>query len=148
MTHPLHTLLAGGSETFRRLNPDICGQTGRPEGVTAAPAPRPTTIASASPEDRLNKTERAYLAFTRAAHPERVDIGIQNVRVQIGFNCRFTPDLTWWEGEQFVLCDVKGAHAWEDSRIKIKAAAHQYPRWRWIIAHKDGAGWREELIRP
>jgi hypothetical protein len=141
----LAALIASGSESTRRLNSGIL--TSPVKGVTAQRGTISAPLTPKTPLDSLNKTEKAYLAYTKAAHPERVDIGIQNVRVQIGFNCRFTPDLTWWEGEQFVLCDVKGAHAWEDSRIKIKAAAHQYPRWRWIIAHKDGAGWREELLR-
>jgi hypothetical protein len=101
-------------------------------------------------EERLNKTERAYLAFLRLERPGR-RIGIQEITIKLAFDCRFTPDFSFFGGDtvhpQFVLDDVKGFQR-EDALIKARMAAHLFPEWVFRIVFKEGNGWRCEVVKP
>lgn len=101
------------------------------EALTAPRKPRPTTD-----EEKLNKLEKAFLAYLRAINPPY--IGIQNVTLKLGFDCRFTPDFTYVDKKGLLwFVDVKGPHQWEDSLIKAKTAARMFP-WAYFALAKKG----------
>ena len=103
-------------------------------------------IQPSTDEAKLNKTETAYLGWLRALGDDW--IGIQCLTIKLGADCRYTPDFWAIDKEGMRAIDVKGGHTWEDSLIKLRVAARLYPMFRFLIARKDGAGWKHTAILP
>lgn len=98
-------------------------------------------------EDRLNKTERAYLAHLRS-QSQNVWIGVQNLTVKLADDCRLTPDFAVLDRSgKLALVDVKGFQR-EDALIKMKVAARLFPMFTFYIVKRDGGGWLETIVRP
>lgn len=98
-----------------------------------------------SEEVKLNKTEREYLKIIRNRSLGQW-IGIQNITLKIGNDCRFTVDFVYlWNGEMRFV-DVKGGFVREDSTIKIKTAARMFPMFKFVVAQKTKSGWTETVI--
>ena len=97
-------------------------------------------------ESKLNKTERAYLSLLRAR--KDVDwIGIQNVTLKIGDDCRLTCDFVYLCAGRLTFVDTKGAFIREDSTIKIKCAARMFPWATFVVAQKISGTWTEKIIK-
>ena len=116
-------------------------------GVVAAPVatnfvPRPSTD-----EEKLNKTEKAYLEILRRT-PGIDWLGIQNITVKMADDCRFTADFSYIKDGQLTLVDTKGGFAREDSYIKIKMAARIFTWARFIVASRVKGIWTEKEIKP
>ena len=106
----------------------------------------------------LNKLETRYLLYlgaqrdTHGCFVGRIES--QAVKFKLGNGVTFQPDFfcfDWpWVGENSMptAWDVKGPHAWEDSIVKLKVFATQYPEIRVVLAwwDKDGMVWREQRI--
>ena len=133
-----------GSPGFRALNPHL--------GI--APKVEPTypvepdlTLRPCTDEQKLNKTEKAYLLHLRCILPRDAYIGIQNITLKLGDDCRFTPDFSYInENGRMTFVDIKGFQR-EDALVKIKAASRMF-RWaRFVIVTKEKTGWNEREIR-
>lgn len=112
--------------------------------------PPPTPAFSIKPscdEEKLNDTERAYLAALRRDH-DVLWIGVQNITLKLGFDCRFTPDFCFLKNGVLTFVDTKGGHVWEDSIIKIKTAARMFPWATFMQAQFKGGVWKEKKFRP
>jgi len=98
-------------------------------------------------EEKLNKTEKAYLAVLRSLGVK--NLGIQSITLKIADDCRFTPDFNYVdESERTVLIDVKGWQR-EDAFIKIKVAARIFTQFKFQIVKKDkNIGWDVREIKP
>lgn len=104
-------------------------------------------IAPSTDEQKLNRTERAYLAYLRARGLSW--IGVQNITLKLADDCRLTCDFCYINSEgRLTLVDTKGGFWREDAKIKIKVAARQFPFITFIVAHKEKTQWREEVIKP
>ena len=118
--------------------------------LTAASEPVPVacnlTIKPSTDEQKLNKTERGYLAYLRRLNPE--PIGIQNITLKLGDDCRYTPDFNYInENGRLVFAETKGFFR-DDAKVKLKVAARLY---RWADFHlvvKYGVGWKIETVNP
>lgn len=105
------------------------------------------TIKPTTDEEKLNKTERAYLGYLRRLEGI-VWIGIQNITLKLADDCRFTPDFaTLNDKGELTLVDVKGFQR-EDALIKAKVAARQFPWARFVIVKRDGSGWTHNEVKP
>jgi hypothetical protein len=96
-------------------------------------------------EDKLNKTERAYLAILRA----RTDvdwIGIQSVTLKIADDCRLTCDFIYLCAGVLTFVDTKGGFIREDSTIKIKVAARMFPWAKFVVAQRISGTWTEKVV--
>ena len=115
--------------------------------VEPKPAVADLTLKPCTDEAKLNKTERAYLAYLRRLNPPY--IGIQNITLKLADDCRLTMDFSYINANgRMTFVDTKGGFWREDAKIKVKVAARIY-RWAdFIVAHKEGVIWREELIKP
>ncbi len=103
---------------------------------------RPTTD-----EQKLNKTEKAYLAYLRMLRVPK--IRMQAITLKLADDCRLTVDFTYQdENGRLVFVDVKGGFWREDAKIKIKMAARLFPEFRFVVAHKTKTGWNQEDIKP
>ena len=99
-------------------------------------------------ESKLNKTEAQWLRIARASGKFR-KIGIQDMTLKLGDNCRFTPDFrTIDEDGHITFWDVKGGHTWEDAIIKNKAAARLFPEFRFVITKLEKGRWNEREMKP
>jgi hypothetical protein len=95
-------------------------------------------------EERLNKTEAAYLRYLRDMG---FDPGIQRITFKLADDCRFTPDFDFFNPEgRWEFVDVKGFQR-EDALIKIKFAARILPHLTFSIVKRDGGGWNRKEVR-
>ena len=133
------------SDTTRRLNPDLSGavvQTVAAEMRATVPV---FTRQPSKDEQKLNKTERAYLLQLRQWGYEP---GIQRITLKLADDCRFTPDFDYVdEHGRWVFVDVKGFQR-EDALIKAKVAARVYSQFRFQIVKRDGSGWEFIEVSP
>jgi hypothetical protein len=96
-------------------------------------------------EEKLNKTERAWLSHLRLLHYPW--IGIQCITLKLGYDCRYTPDFTTiGPSGQLQAWETKGFFR-DDAKVKLQVAARLY---RWIdfvlVIRKDGK-WQEQPVK-
>lgn len=149
-----------GGPSFRKLNPHLAvintglaSKLGEGEPEIKAPLPQnylfdPKEVQTTD-EQKLNKTERVFLARLRLLLPKGAYIGIQNITLKLADDCRLTMDFNYIdENGRFVFVDTKGGFWREDAKLKVKLAARLF-RWAdFVVAHKDGMNWTEERIKP
>lgn len=143
-------------EELKRLFPNasastIAAQSGIRKPVLSVPVPPPVLrpkmeIGQSTDEQKLNKTERAYLAVLRAhRHPW---IGIQNVTLKLADDCRLTPDFAYInEIGRMTFVDVKGFQR-EDALIKMKVACRQFLWADFEIVKREGSGFERIKVKP
>jgi len=103
--------------------------------------PKPTTD-----EDKLNKTEKAYLSYLRALKP--LWIGVQNITLKLADDTRYTCDFFFID-EAGALHGRETKGFWrDDAKVKIKVAARTFPWIRFAVAEKDGIGWKHTEVKP
>lgn len=107
-------------------------------------------------EQKLNKAERAFLAVLRAE--QRLGnvswIGIQNITIKIGDDCRFTPDFWAIVAGKLKAYDVKAAwkgnkpHVEDDAKAKIQVAARTYRFIEFVTCWKHDGQWNYKVSKP
>lgn len=123
------------------------GSTSPPFLSDAMPVKAKAEVRETTDEEKLNKTERAYLAYLRAIHPDAW-IGVQNITLKLAFDCRLTPDFVIvYEDGSIEMVDVKGFQR-EDALIKMKIAARLFPWATFTIASRSDVGWSYKVIKP
>jgi hypothetical protein len=76
------------------------------------------------------------------------------ITLSIGVGCRYTPDFRVVQGRGqthwYEMHEVKGTvhRGRERGLVKLKAAARQYPEYRWFLAERVAGQWQVEEIRP
>ncbi len=144
----LQSILAGGSASFRRLN-DLGGGPVPPRPVAAPQGGKKRLRQATGPT--LNKTEQAALSYLERAYPLS-SLTPHALTFRIANGCRYTPDLVREEhGSLRGIYEVKGPYSWDDSIVKLKVAAAQFP-WAhfWLMSPKDKGrrDWRMERVLP
>jgi hypothetical protein len=141
----LAALIASGSETTRRLNSGIL--TGPAKAHPAHFGAISATIRHTTDEDRLNKTERLFLAYLRALNAGGW-VGVQCLTLKLGHDTRYTPDFwSWSEAGELCAWEVKGFFR-DDAKVKIKVAARMFPRFVFTLAFKSKEGWEFQEVKP
>lgn len=103
-------------------------------------------IAPTTDEAKLNKTERAYLAFLRSE--QHWWIGVQNVTLKLADDTRFTVDNVVINPEGRVEGhEVKGFMR-GDALVKLKVAARQFPWITFWLVRKTKNGWNRQPVKP
>lgn len=88
------------------------------------------------PEDRLNNLERRF--WERLKTDGYDTLHVQTITFRIGDDCRYTPDFIAYDSlHRTTAWEVKGPHVWEDSIVKLKAAATIYPWVAWHLCKWD-----------
>lgn len=86
---------------------------------------------------QMNKTESRFAVNLEVQKQagEIVDYLFEPMKVRLGkdWKCSYTPDFMILHNNGIMeLVDVKGGGGWESAaRVKIKAAASQYPMFEW-----------------
>jgi hypothetical protein len=104
----------------------------------------PKTQNIATEEQRLNKTERRFLAILRARHGQNVRV--QAITLVLANRCRYTPDFSVCFFGKLILWEIKGGFIREDSWIKLKMAARLYPEFDFVMAQWKNGEWTEVEI--
>lgn len=79
-----------------------------------------------TPEERLNKTERAFLEYLKLRWDK---IGIQSITLRLAWGVRYTPDFWTKSNDTLHFWEVKGFMR-DDARKSLMFAAKEYP---WAI---------------
>lgn len=106
---------------------------------------RTTTGAGAKPrrEKQMNQTETRFLHWIKGQCVGRFEF--EAVKLRIGENCYYAPDfmLTNLIDEKTTFYEVKGAHIWDDSKVKFKAAKERYPHWSFEMWQWKNGEWKQ-----
>lgn len=99
-------------------------------------------------EQKLNKTERAYLQYLRTGCGAAW-IGIQNITLKLADDTRYTPDFFFIDcsGSELHAREVKGFWR-DDAKVKIKVAARLFSWIRFTVAVKTKTGWEHTQVKP
>jgi hypothetical protein len=135
------------SESLRKRNPHIYGINHQPNTINQAKRLRQSSA------PRLNKLEAEFGARLRMLRPDDF-ITEQAITFRLGNGVRFTPDVVKFSTFAGFICayEVKGEWrkdsrwATDDSRVKIKVAAAQYPFIAWYLVWKEKGEWLEQKI--
>ncbi len=101
---------------------------------------RPTTD-----EAKLNKLETAWLEVLR--NRGYMWIGIQNITLKLGDDCRYIPDFWALDGGKLLAFETKGFME-DDALVKIKTAARQFPWLIIVLVKRERGVWSEVEVRP
>lgn len=105
----------------------------------------------------MNKLESKFFALlTHRFSADFYTIRPQAVRVRLCNGVNLTPDFFVFAKNNLskpIVFEVKGPHAFEDSLIKLKMAAQEWPEFEWRLAWKSDKGpnrskWQEQTILP
>ena len=136
-------LIGGASAACRALNGEAIAPPQRRE---KQPEPGETTD-----EARLNRWEQDWLIHLRSTYPDRV-IGVQNMTLKLGHDCRYTPDFTMVEqtgatGVYVTVYEVKGWKR-DDAMVKLRVAARQFSWMIFILVERKDGAWFETRVHP
>lgn len=100
-----------------------------------------TVIASTIVRD-MNRLERRFMLYLEGWREGKLPSGFvrdwwyEQMKFRIGHNSWYTPDFVVQDAnDELVIYEVKGPHEREDSRIKYKSLAANYP-YRVIVARE------------
>jgi len=101
-------------------------------------------------EDQLTKTELRYLRLLKVQREPLCRILIQAIRLNLGLtNLNYTPDFCVVRPDRTLeMHEVKGAHVYEDARVKFKQAVATYPMFYWVWAQWEQGQWRYQIVEP
>jgi hypothetical protein len=83
-------------------------------------------------EQKLNKTERAFLSYLRAKYDW---VGVQSLTLKLGDDCRYTPDFWTVHFGRMTAWEVKGFWR-DDAKAKIKIASRQFRMFDFCVVMK------------
>lgn len=128
------------AESVRRRNPEIYGEL-----VAAEPVP---TMAGQRIRQRskplMNKLEYEFWHdYLEQRYPEAKP---QALRFRLANGLTLTPDFADLSVQPVKAWEVKGKHAWEDSLVKLKAAAAIWKEVRWVLVWKKDGQWHQQEV--
>lgn len=119
----------------------------KPEPERSTPVVAPLVnfeIQPSTDEEKLNKTEKAFLEVLRRRGHEK--IGIQDLTLKLADNCRYTPEFRVVWNSRLTIYEVKGGFIREDAWIKLKTAARLFPEFDFVMAQDVGTAKSREWI--
>ena len=126
----------------------------------AAPArphstPTPKRTPRAQPRHvpgAMNKTEAAFAQVleARLKAGEIVDYRFESLTLKLGADCRYTPDFVVVNADyEIELYDVKGGFTRDDSAVKMRVCAYNWPFPLYIVTgkrEKSGYLWTQKMV--
>lgn len=102
------------------------------------------------PAGVMNKTERQHAdnLSSMVACREVIWYGFEVVKFMIGERCWYSPDfMVQLSDRTMEIHEVKGGYVRDDAMVKLKAAAHIYPQFRFVMMQKTRHGWERREIK-
>jgi len=145
------------SEQIRAALPKASLATLRLNGLIDDPVKPSSPTVECAPRMRqnrgpeLNKLELAFCDYLRAwSAKDGSRVSPHALTFRIGNGVRYTPDfIVTFTDNTIAAYEVKGPHAWDDSIVKLKVAAAQFP-WCafWLASRDKPTTWRIERVMP
>jgi hypothetical protein len=104
-------------------------------------------IAKSTDEEKLNKLERDWLRELRLTHPAE-NIGIQDMTLKLGNDCRFTPDFWTIDPNGQLICWETKGFLRDDAACKLRVAARKFRHFRFIMVTREKGKWIQTPIKP
>ena len=119
-----------------------------PGASSAQPASSKRVRQSGKP--LMNRLETGFLTQLRNLHVgQDVTIRSQSLTFRLCNGVTLRPDFVVFLAGQRPVCEeVKGKHAWEDSLIKLKMAAQEWPEFEWRLNWRENGMWHMQTILP
>lgn len=122
---------------------------GKATHIVYPPPAKPKTRIRRTREEAMNKTEREYWGKMQAAWKSdpTYRIFIAPIQLDLASGCTYRPDflLAAMSGD-LTFFEVKGEFIREDSWVKLKMAATQYPMFTFVKAQKKNGVWTETTV--
>lgn len=99
---------------------------------------------------RMNKTETRYANILEARRlvGEIQRFEYEAIKLRLAAKCFLTPDFFVLNAAGAVeIHEVKGAHIWEDARVKIKVAAAKFTCWKFYLAQYKAGTWTVDEVK-
>jgi hypothetical protein len=104
---------------------------------------------------KLNQTERDALEWLKRDYQMAYDLRPHAIRLELANGCLYTPDIigspTAHNPDPYIRAwEVKGKHAWDDSIVKLKVAAREWPSIRFTLLWRERkhGPWLEQEVLP
>jgi len=120
--------------------------------VKECPTPRKKRIRQ-DPKPLMNKLEEEALEYLkeedRKARTEFV-FRPHALVLKLANGCVYNVDIVGFGNPRPRICawEVKGKHAWDDSIVKLKVAAHEWPTIEFYLMWKDNGQWITQHVLP
>lgn len=106
----------------------------------------PHSVSLTTDEQKLNKTEKAYLLYLR--NNGNLWVGIQCISLKMGHDCRYVPDFLVLNGSGFLeLHEVKGFMR-QHSLVKLNVIARTYRFFKVIVVRRKDGAWSFQEVKP
>lgn len=113
------------------------------------PEPQSTSATGKQPSHRTGEMNQTEARFLRDCIEPRIRCGasigylFEKMKFRLATGTWYTPDFVEVLADgSFWIHEVKGGHIYEDSIIKFKVAAEQYPLWRWTKTQWSEGEWK------
>lgn len=97
-----------------------------------------------------NQTERRYrdeFLIPRILSGEITECVFEGKTFELAHRCSYTPDWYVVRADGGIEChEVKGAHIWDDSRVKLKVAARLNPEVKFVLARWWKETWKISTV--
>jgi hypothetical protein len=100
--------------------------------VHQEPVVHPKAIASVKGRMNRTETEFSYILEKQKRDGQIDGWAFEPVKLRLADGCYYTPDFMTWLAQdawpsfwRIVFYEVKGAHIWDDSKVKFKVANEQ-----------------------
>ena len=137
---------SGGSSAAATQSAELAS----PSGHSDRPA-RPHRIQQHS-KPKLTQLERDALAWLKAGNAPGYDLRPHALRLELANGCVYTPDIIGEDGtgDGLRAWEVKGKQAWDDSIVKLKVAAREWPSIRFTLIWREGKRglWQTQEVLP
>lgn len=97
-----------------------------------------------------NQTERRYrdeFLIPRILSGEIVEYVFEGKTFELAHRCSYTPDWYVVRADGGIEChEVKGAHVWDDARVKLKVASRLNPEVKFVLARWWKETWKISTV--
>ena len=97
-----------------------------------------------------NQTESRYrdeFLISRILSGEIVECVFEGKAFELAHRCSYTPDWYVVRADGGIEChEVKGAHVWDDARVKLKVAARLNPEVKFVLARWWKQTWKISVV--
>jgi hypothetical protein len=122
--------------------------------IAASEAPRPLRRIQQAINPKLNKLEQAALAYLKVDFGTAYDFRPHAIRMQLANGCNYTPDIIgqpispYNPDSRLRAWEVKGKYVWDDSIVKLKVAAHEWPSIKFTLIWREGkfGAWQQQEV--
>jgi len=151
---------AGGSPAAATRDTEA-GEPEKPTGLSDRPACPSRRIQQHS-KSKLTQLEQQALEWLKRGYQTDYYLRPHAIRFELANGCLYTPDIigqptpylpepTQYTTERKMRAwEVKGKQAWDDSIVKLKVAAREWPSIRFTLIWREGkhGPWLEQEVLP